>query len=70
MIDHNFEKRLTSTKVFYGYLRDLIGNFSIVKSSKSRLDEQFQNKILLAVTQVNDVDTVVICIPNTLWSQV
>lgn len=53
MIDHNFEKRLTSTKVFYSYLSDLIGNFSTVKSSKSRLDEQFQNKILLAVTQVN-----------------
>ena len=53
MIDHNFEKRLTSTNVFYGYLSDLIGNFSAIKTSKSRLDEQFQNKILLAVTQVN-----------------
>ncbi|MBT8343761.1 MAG: carboxymuconolactone decarboxylase family protein [Sulfurovum sp.] len=53
MIDHNFEKRLTSTNVFYGYLSDLIGNFSAVKTAKSRLDEQFQNKILLAVTQVN-----------------
>jgi len=53
MIDHSFEKRLTSTNVFYGYLRDLIGNFSAIKTSKSRLDEQFQNKILLAVTQVN-----------------
>ncbi len=53
MIDHDFEKRLTSTNVFYSYLRDLIGNISAVKTSKSRLDEQFQNKILLAVTQVN-----------------
>ena len=53
MIDHNFEKRLTSTKVFYGYLSDLIGNFKAVKSAKNRLDEQFQNKILLSVTQVN-----------------
>jgi len=53
MIDHNFEKRLTSTAVFYSYLSDLIGNFSTLKTSKSRLDEQFQNKILLAVTQVN-----------------
>ncbi|WP_309496970.1 carboxymuconolactone decarboxylase family protein [Sulfurovum sp.] len=53
MIDHNFEKRLTSTKIFYGYLSDLIGNFKAVKSAKSRLDEQFQNKILLSVTQVN-----------------
>ena len=53
MIDHNFEKRLTSTRVFYGYLSDLIGNFKAVKSAKSTLDEQFQNKILLAVTQVN-----------------
>lgn len=53
MIDHNFEKRLTSTETFYGYLSDLIGNFKAVKSAKSRLDEQFQNKILLSVTQVN-----------------
>jgi len=53
MIDHNFEKRLTSTKIFYGYLSDLIENFKAVKSSKSRLDVQFQNKILLSVTQVN-----------------
>ncbi|CAA6814879.1 MAG: Alkyl hydroperoxide reductase AhpD [uncultured Sulfurovum sp.] len=53
MINHNFEKRLTSTKVFYSYLRDFIANFKAVKTAKSRLDEQFQNKILLAVTQVN-----------------
>lgn len=53
MIDHNFEKRLTSTKVFYGYLSDLIGNFSEIKSAKAKLGEQFQNRILLAVTQVN-----------------
>lgn len=53
MIDHNFEKRLTSTKVFYSYLSDLIGNFSAIKSAKSKLGEQFQNRILLAVTQVN-----------------
>ena len=53
MIDHNFEKRLTSTKIFYGYLSDLIGNFKAIKSAKNTLDEQFQNKILLAVTQVN-----------------
>lgn len=53
MIDHNFEKRLTSTKVFYSYLSDLIGNFKAVKTAKSTLDKQFQNKILLAVTQVN-----------------
>jgi len=53
MIDHNFEKRLTTTKIFYGYLSDLIGNFKAVKTAKSILDEQFQNKILLAVTQVN-----------------
>ncbi len=53
MIDHNFEKRLTTTKIFYGYLSDLIGNFKAVIIAKSILDEQFQNKILLAVTQVN-----------------
>lgn len=53
MIDHNFEKRLTSTKKFYSYLSDLVGNFSTVRTSKSKLDKQFQNKILLAVTQVN-----------------
>lgn len=53
MIDHNFEKRLTSTNIFYNYLSDLIGNFSAVKTAKSSLDVQFQNKILLAVTQVN-----------------
>lgn len=53
MIDHNFEKRLTSTKIFYSYLSDLIGNFKAIKTAKSTLDKQFQNKILLAVTQVN-----------------
>lgn len=53
MIDHIFEKRLTSTKVFYGYLSDVIANFSAIRSAKSKLGEQFQNRILLAVTQVN-----------------
>ena len=53
MIKHEFEKRLTSTKLFYSYLVDLIGNFRNVRTAKKRLDEQFQNKILLAVTQVN-----------------
>jgi hypothetical protein len=55
MIDHNFEKRLTSTKVFYGYLSDVIANFSAIRSAKSKLAEQFQNKILLAVTQVKSL---------------
>ena len=53
MIDHNFEKRLTSTKVFYGYMSDLIANIQNTLNAKKRLDEQFANKILLAVTQVN-----------------
>ena len=53
MIDHNFEKRLTSTKVFYSYLSDVIGNLSEIKNAKNILSKQFQNKILLAVTQVN-----------------
>jgi AhpD family alkylhydroperoxidase len=53
MINHNFEKRLTSTKIFFNYLSDLIRNFKALKTAKNRLDNQFQNKILLAVTQVN-----------------
>lgn len=53
MINHDFEKRLTNTKVFFGYLNDFIANFRAVRTAKSRLDKQFQNKILLAVTQVN-----------------
>ena len=53
MIDHNFEKRLTSTKVFYGYMSDLMANIQNTLNAKKRLDEQFANKILLAVTQVN-----------------
>lgn len=53
MIDHNFEKRLTSTRVFYSYVSDLIANIQTTLSAKKRLDEQFTNKILLAVTQVN-----------------
>ena len=53
MINHDFEKRLTSTKQFYSYLSTLIGNIKAVRVAKKRLDKQFQNKILLAVTQVN-----------------
>ncbi|MFT7004347.1 MAG: hypothetical protein ACJAWW_001705 [Sulfurimonas sp.] len=37
MIDHNHEKRLTSTKIFYGYLSDVIANFSAIRSAKSKL---------------------------------
>ena len=33
MINHNFEKRLTGTKLFYGYLSDLIANFSEIKKA-------------------------------------
>jgi len=43
MIDHNFEKRLTSTKVFYSYLSDLIANIQTTLSAKKRLDKQFTN---------------------------
>ena len=53
MIKHEFEKRITSTKLFYSYLVDLIGNIGNLRDAKKRLDKQFQNKILLAVTQVN-----------------
>ena len=53
MIDHTFEKRITSTKIFYRYISDLVRNFKAVRVAKNRLDKQFQNKILLAVTQVN-----------------
>lgn len=53
MIKHEFEKRITSTKLFYSYLVDLIGNIGNIRDAKKRLDKQFQNKILLAVTQVN-----------------
>jgi len=53
MIKHEFEKRITSTKLFYSYLVDLIGNIGNLRNAKKRLDKQFQNKILLAVTQVN-----------------
>lgn len=53
MIDHNYEKRITSTKIFYSYLRDAIANFKVIKNAKNKLDKQFQNKILLSVTKVN-----------------
>lgn len=50
MISHEYQKRLTSTKVFYGFLRDLIANF---KTGEKAISKEFQSKILLAVTQVN-----------------
>lgn len=53
MIDHTFQKRLITTSLFYSYLSDLIANFSTLRGATSRLEEQFRNKILLAVTQVN-----------------
>lgn len=50
MINHNHQKRLTSTKVFYSFLKDLIANF---KSGDKAISKDLQQKILLAVTQVN-----------------
>lgn len=45
--------KLTDVKMFYGFLQDLIFNFKEVKRTRSLISRAFQEKIILAVTQVN-----------------
>ena len=45
MIDHNFDKRITSTKIFYRYLSDLIENFKAIKKLLGFLEVKQINTI-------------------------